>query len=117
MPFPHAKLKSTTASGAQRSGSHRRTHCPPKAVMQLWRLKWADANPRARETRTRELIALQRADGGWAQTPRLGSDAYATGQVLYTLRELGVSAADAALRHGVDFLVETQREDRSWYVP
>src|SRR4051812_32136143 len=33
-----------------------------------------------------ELLALQRADGGWSQTvPELKSDAFATGQTLYAL--------------------------------
>lgn len=85
-------------------------------VMQLLGLKWASANARLRETRTRELIAQQRPDGGWAQTPFLPSDAYATGQALYTLRELGVLPADAAFRRGVEYLLQTQRDDGSWYV-
>jgi hypothetical protein len=53
---------------------------------------WATAEPKLRDTRVRELLALQRADGGWAQTPYLQSDAFATGQVLYALRQLGVPA-------------------------
>ena len=57
----------------------------------------------ARRTRTRELLALQREDGGWAQTPHLVTDAYATGQVLYTLRELGVAATDATLQRGAAY--------------
>jgi ankyrin repeat protein len=85
-------------------------------VMQLLGLKWADANGRAREARPRELIAAQRSDGGWAQTPYLASDAYATGQVLYALRETGVPATDAALQRGVAFLLRTQEGDGSWYV-
>jgi hypothetical protein len=85
-------------------------------AMQLLGLKWADVNARLRETRTRELRAIQRADGGWAQTPHLESDAYATGQVLYALRELGVPAIDHALQRGAAFLVRTQRDDGSWYV-
>jgi hypothetical protein len=85
-------------------------------VMQLLGLHWAGASSRARETRTRELQAQQRPDGGWAQTSHLASDAYATGQVLYTLRELGVPATDAGFRRGVDYLLGTQKEDGSWYV-
>ncbi len=60
-------------------------------MMQILGLKWAGAQAGLRETRTKELMALQRADGGWAQTPYLASDAYATGQVLYTLHETGFS--------------------------
>jgi hypothetical protein len=36
--------------------------------------------------------------------------------VLYTMRELGVPAADAALQRGAAFLRRTQRDDGSWYV-
>jgi hypothetical protein len=85
-------------------------------VMQLLGLRWAEAEPRLRQTRVRELLALQRADGGWGQTPHLASDAYATGQALYTLRELGVPANDAALQRGTAFLVRTQQDDGSWHV-
>ncbi len=42
------------------------------------------------------LLRQQREDGGWAQTPDLAADAYATGQVLYTLHELGVPSTDRA---------------------
>ena len=85
-------------------------------IMQLLGLKWANADARAREARTRELMAAQRPDGGWAQTPYLISDAYATGQVLYTLREMGVPATDPALQRGAMFLLRTQEEDGSWHV-
>ena len=61
-------------------------------------------------------LALQREDGGWSQTPHLASDAYATGQVLYTLRELGVPAVNAAMQRGVAFLLRTQHDDGSWFV-
>ena len=86
-------------------------------VMQLLGLKWANMNPAARETRKKELIALQKSDGGWSQTLYLASDAYATGQVLYALREIGVPTTDDAVRKGVEFLIKTQREDGTWYVP
>jgi ankyrin repeat protein len=85
-------------------------------VMQLLGLRWAYPATRPREPLIRDLLAQQRPDGGWAQTPYLPSDAYATGQVLYTLRELGVVSSDAALRRGVEYLIKTQRDDGSWYV-
>jgi ankyrin repeat protein len=85
-------------------------------VMQLLGLQWAGAQTPLREKRMRELLELQRPDGGWAQTPYLTSDAYATGQVLYTLHQLGVPASHPAFRRGAAFLVRTQKEDGSWYV-
>lgn len=85
-------------------------------VMQLLGLQWAGTHASLRDSRARELKALQRADGGWAQTPFLASDAYATGQVLYALRQLGLPATDAALQRGAAFLVSTQQADGSWYV-
>ena len=85
-------------------------------VMQLLGLKWADANPKARQVLTRDLRGMQRSDGGWAQTPYLPSDAYATGQVLFTLRELGLTATDSAFARGAEYLLRTQRDDGSWYV-
>jgi hypothetical protein len=85
-------------------------------AMQLLGLKWANWSAAVRQSRTRELIAQQRADGGWAQTPYLGSDAYATGQALYTLHELGVPSTDATFRLGTQYLLKTQKEDGSWHV-
>ncbi len=85
-------------------------------VMQLLGLHRAQSHASVLESRSRELKTLQRSDGGWGQTPFLPSDAYATGQVLYTLRELGVPAADASLQRGVAFLTRTQQADGSWYV-
>ena len=62
-----------------------------------------------------ELLALQRADGGWSQTvPELQSDAFATGQTLYALALLGFSAEQTEIRRGIDFLVATQSPDGSW---
>jgi ankyrin repeat protein len=85
-------------------------------VMQLLGLKWAGAQASLREKRTLELLAIQQPDGGWAQTPYLTSDAYATGQALYTLHESGIPSSDPAFRRGAGFLVSTQKEDGSWYV-
>jgi hypothetical protein len=64
-----------------------------------------------------ELLREQRSDGGWAQLPSLGSDAYATGQTLFALRQAGaVPVTDPSYKRGIEFLLKTQLEDGSWYV-
>ena len=63
------------------------------------------------------IIAAQRTDGGWAQTPFLDSDAYATGMVLDILYKTGFAAADHPVyRRGVAYLLRNQYPDGSWYV-
>jgi squalene cyclase len=62
-----------------------------------------------------ELLALQRADGGWSQTvPEPRSDAFATGQTLYVLSLVGFTAERPEIKRGIDFLVATQKPDGSW---
>ncbi len=62
-----------------------------------------------------ELLALQRADGGWSQTvPEPKSDAFATGQTLYALSLVGYTAERPEIQRGIDFLVATQMPDGSW---
>lgn len=62
-----------------------------------------------------ELLALQRADGGWSQTvPGWKSDAFATGQTLYVLSLAGYAAEHPAVKRGINFLVATQAPDGSW---
>jgi ankyrin repeat protein len=84
--------------------------------MQLLGLKWAGQDLSQLHARLNQLLARQRPDGGWAQTPHLASDAYATGQVLHTLHELGVPATEAHFRSGVEYLLRTQLDDGSWHV-
>src|SRR5207237_5518851 len=67
------------------------------------------------QTTIDELLALQRADGGWSQTvPDLKSDAFATGQTLYVLALAGYTAERPDIKRGIDFLVATQKPDGSW---
>ena len=84
--------------------------------MQILGLLWAGRDPDTLGRMTKELAALQRRDGGWAQTRDLASDAYATGQTLYALSSAGVPANDPAYRHGVAYLLQTQLADGSWRV-
>jgi squalene cyclase len=69
----------------------------------------------AMQTTIDELLALQRADGGWSQTvPELKSDAFATGQTLYVLSLVGYTAERPEIKRGIDFLVATQSPVGSW---
>jgi len=70
-----------------------------------------------RQAEARALLAQQRADGGWAQTAALDSDAYATGQALVALATGGmVATSDAGWQKGIAFLLRTQYADGSWHV-
>jgi hypothetical protein len=67
------------------------------------------------QTTIDELLALQRADGGWSQTvPEPKSDAFATGQTLYALSLVGYTAERPEIKRAIDFLVATQAADGSW---
>ncbi len=86
-------------------------------AMQLLGLAWANSSGPSYEQRASELLAMQRADGGWGQLPGLRSDAYATGEVLFALQQSGhLRSIDAGCRRGVRFLLKTQRPDGSWFV-
>jgi hypothetical protein len=86
-------------------------------TFQLLGLQWAGADKEVTRRATRDLLSKQRLDGGWGQLPSLSSDAYATGQALVALRETGALAVtDSIYRRGIQFLLNTQLEDGSWYV-
>lgn len=74
----------------------------------------AGDSSRERRRLAQELLRRQNPDGGWAQTPELASDAYATGQALYVLGLAGIKDSRSEIRRGVEFLVSTQLEDGSW---
>lgn len=76
-----------------------------------------------------ELKAKQRPDGGWslpslgeykrrdgsANDPAAPSDGYATGFVMYVLRQAGAKTDDPAVSKGVAWLKANQRESGRWY--
>ena len=63
------------------------------------------------------LLSEQREDGGWAQLPKLNSDAYATATTLAALHQAGgIPTTNPAYQRGVRFLLDTQQEDGSWRV-
>lgn len=64
-----------------------------------------------------ELAKSQRDDGGWSQTDKLDSDAYATGAALFALHRAGqLATKDDAYQRGVKFLLKTQLPDGSWHI-
>jgi hypothetical protein len=67
------------------------------------------------QTKIDELLAGQRADGGWSQTiPEPKSDAFATGQTLYVLSLVGFTSEHIAIKRAINFLVASQSADGSW---
>jgi hypothetical protein len=84
--------------------------------MKLLGLKWAGADDAVIKKLTGEIVASQHANGGWAQTQYLDSDAYATGQSLYALQVAGVSPWEPTYQRGTAYLLSTQLDDGSWHV-
>jgi hypothetical protein len=86
-------------------------------AMQTAGLHWAGAASEKVRAAAKSLLATQREDGGWSPNRYLGSDAYATGEALWALKESGtVAPGDPAYRKGVEYLLNTQWADGSWYV-
>jgi squalene cyclase len=92
-------------------------HDTQDRALRLLGLGWAGAGQEAIQSAAGALVAEQRPDGGWAQTPTLTSDAYATGQALWALQESGaLKASDPVCERASQFLLKTQLADGSWYV-
>jgi ankyrin repeat protein len=86
-------------------------------AFQLMALAWGNASQASITSSMKALAASQRADGGWAQMPTMGSDAYATGQALYALNAAGnLRVDDPVYAKGVKYLLRTQAADGSWHV-
>jgi squalene cyclase len=84
-----------------------------------WRLAglaWAGKDKEAIQNARRELLAAQRADGGWSDLDGMESGAYATGKALVALQTAGMAPTDTAYERGIQYLLNTQQEDGSWYV-
>ena len=121
--------------GVARVTAYLQAQAPPNLHHKIW-LLWASLTyeglmtPAQREQTIQELLPLQRADGGWS-LPSLGnwktrdgvgndepsaSDGYATGLVVYALRQAGVSAQQDAVRRGVNWLRNNQRLSGRWFI-
>jgi ankyrin repeat protein len=79
-------------------------------------LAWAGKNKAAIQKATREVLSVQRHDGGWSDLATTESNAYATGKALVALHVAGVPVSDPAYQRGVQYLMNNQFEDGSWFV-
>lgn len=85
---------------------------------QLLGLHWAGESPVRLKKLADGLLRQQRADGGWGQLPKLGSDGYATGQALFALHQAaGIRLSDERFEKGVRYLLRKQLADGTWFAP
>jgi squalene-hopene/tetraprenyl-beta-curcumene cyclase len=132
-PDGYAQTKAAR-EGLARLRSFLQAHQPPDLHHKTW-LLWASLKvdglmtPAKREATVQELVALQQADGGWS-LPSLGdwkrrdgkpndkpapSDGYATGLVVYVLRQAGMGVPEEPIQRGVAWLRTHQRESGRWF--
>jgi outer membrane protein OmpA-like peptidoglycan-associated protein len=63
----------------------------------------------------KQLQSEQNSDGGWRERATMReSNAFATGQALYALKEAGVSITSPAFSNGVRYLLATQQKSGAW---
>jgi N-acyl-D-amino-acid deacylase len=86
---------------------------------QAWRLQglvWGGKGKDAILKARRDLLAVQRSDGGWSDIASMESGAFTTGLAMMALQNSGLPVADPAYERGVRYLLNTQQEDGSWHV-
>jgi squalene cyclase len=85
-------------------------------AFKLLGLVWSSAPEPEIGRQTKRLLRLQREDGGWSQLPSMASDAFATGEALYSLHRSGLPANSEAYQKAAGYLLRTQLEDGTWFV-
>lgn len=61
-----------------------------------------------------KILEFQNKDGGFGFNRSATSNAFATGQTVYTLRKLGMVDGDRAVKRGTNWLIEQQKADGGW---
>jgi squalene-hopene/tetraprenyl-beta-curcumene cyclase len=107
---------------------------PPPTLHHHAMLVWAESygsrllTDKQRETTIRQLSGLQKEDGGWSAATLADwkradesdqdvdhSDAYGTAFAVFVLQRSGVSAQNAAIEKGIDWLKGNQRQSGRWF--
>ncbi len=86
-------------------------------VGRLMGLVWSGKYKGAAQKAIDDLIATQHNDGGWADIDTTPSTAFATGRALVALETAGLPVSDVAYQQGVRYLLNTQQQDGSWFIP
>lgn len=81
------------------------------ASFRLMGLVWSQAPSEQIESARRDLLALQKSDGGWPQLPDYPSDAYSTGEAVFALYQAATPSPN-----GIRFLIRKQADDGTWQV-
>jgi N-acyl-D-amino-acid deacylase len=117
MPDELHEARDATLAAARRWLTATAPASTEDATFRLLGLVWADAAREDVAAATRDLLALQKPGGGWAQLPDgYPQDAYSTGEALYALHEAGTLPDSAARRKGLAFLLSSQAADGTWHV-
>ena len=108
------------AQAATRRATEWIAHAPMKRQedrnSRLWGLHSLGADDDAVQRARDAVLAAQHDDGGWSARDDMASDAYATGQALWTLHDAGLAATHPAYDRGLRYLLKTQQDDGSWKV-
>lgn len=116
MPMELAAERDATVQSARRWLFETRPASTEDAAFRLMGLAWVGAASNEIAAARRDLIALQKTNGGWPQLPDYEPDAYSSGEALVALHESGLAATDAAWTKGIKFLVSNQAQDGTWRV-
>jgi ankyrin repeat protein len=86
-------------------------------TFRLLGVNWTGGTAEECARAARDLLALQRPNGGWAEIPHLEPDAYSTGEALVALHEAGgIPVTDPSWKKGLEYLLTTQDDGGSWHV-
>ena len=120
-------------AGLEKLKSYLANNPPPTLhhkAMLLWSARYQPEliTEQNKQETVRELLELQRSDGGWA-TASLGdwergdgkeqdtttSDGYGTGFVVFVLRQADVPKSEESIQKGIRWLKSNQRQSGRWF--
>jgi ankyrin repeat protein len=116
MPWELKEESSAAFVGARNWLAANRPLSTEDASFRVMGLVWAGAPADQVTAAKRDLLAMQKSNGGWPQLPDFEPDAYSTGEALVALDETGHQSAAQAFDRGVKFLISTQAPDGTWHV-